>query len=86
MSDKLPISPADKKSEALPNTYMSLGEHIEELRKYMLRAIYGLLIACGVCLFFGNDIIAFIATPLLLVLEANGYETCLLYTSDAADE
>ncbi len=77
MSDPLPAAGTNPPADQLPDTYMSLGDHIQELRKYMLRAIYGLLIACGVCLFFGNDIIAFIATPLLLVLQVNGFEASL---------
>lgn len=44
-------------------TRMSFGDHIEELRQYLWRAIIGFLIAVVAAFFFGNKIVDFIAAP-----------------------
>src|SRR5207248_3227070 len=44
-------------------TRMSFGDHIEELRVHLWRAIIGFLIAVVVSFFFGNKIVEFIAWP-----------------------
>ena len=44
-------------------TRMSFGDHIEELRIHLWRAIIGFLCAVVVAFFFGNKIVEFIAWP-----------------------
>lgn len=52
---------ADKAS--LPNTTMTLGEHLEELRARLILAIAGFIIGVVVCVIFGKYIISFIVSP-----------------------
>jgi sec-independent protein translocase protein TatC len=53
---------SDKKDDLFDST-MSLGDHLEELRMRMIRALLGLGIACGICLAFGRGIIRFMEGP-----------------------
>ena len=52
-----------KKQEPLFNSTMSLGDHLEELRMRLLRALVGLAAGAVICLIFAPTIIAFIKTP-----------------------
>lgn len=47
----------------LPNSTMSLGDHLEELRMRMIRALLGLGIGLVICLVLGRFIIDFIEGP-----------------------
>jgi len=51
------------KKKDLPDSTMSLGNHLEELRARLILAIAGLVIGTIVCFFFGNEIITFIQRP-----------------------
>lgn len=42
---------------------MTFGEHLDELRTHLLRAIYGLLIAVVVLMYFGNYVVMILADP-----------------------
>jgi len=53
---------SDKKDDLLDST-MSLGDHLEELRMRMIRALLGLGIGCVLCLVFGRSIIRFMEGP-----------------------
>jgi sec-independent protein translocase protein TatC len=53
---------SDKKEDLFDST-MSLGDHLEELRFRMIRALLGLGIGCVVCLAFGRSIIRFMEGP-----------------------
>ncbi|MBX3419790.1 MAG: twin-arginine translocase subunit TatC [Pirellulaceae bacterium] len=48
---------------------MSFGEHLEELRKVLVRALIGLGIGSAVGLYFGNQIIGILLTPLNRSIE-----------------
>jgi sec-independent protein translocase protein TatC len=52
----------NKKDDLFDST-MSLGDHLEELRMRMIRALLGLGIACIICLAFGRGIIRFMEGP-----------------------
>lgn len=54
-----------KKVQDPPDTTMSLGDHLEELRGRLFHAIYGLVIAVVICFIFGKYIIAFIEQPFI---------------------
>jgi sec-independent protein translocase protein TatC len=46
------------------NTRMSFGEHLEELRKVLIRSIIGVAIGTGVGLFFSDQVLLFLQKPL----------------------
>lgn len=48
--------------ETLPT--MSFGEHLEELRRRIIHALWGLLLALGFTFYYGRELIAFIYAPL----------------------
>ncbi|OHB61864.1 MAG: twin arginine-targeting protein translocase TatC [Planctomycetes bacterium RBG_13_46_10] len=58
-----------KKGQIPPDTTMSLGDHLEELRARLILAMLGLVIAIIVCLCFGKYIIAFIEKPYIKVMD-----------------
>ena len=60
--------------DVFAETRMSFGDHLMDLRSRLIKSIYGLLVGFVISIFFGGDIIEFIATPMLLALEASGYE------------
>jgi len=56
-----------------PDQYrMSFGEHLEELRGRMIRALVGVFVACIATFYFGKDIIAWLTEPLSRALLAVG--------------
>jgi len=59
------------------NSAMSLGDHLEELRARLIRAILGFVVALTVCLFFGNFIIKFIEMPFVNAMSKMGQEVRL---------
>jgi sec-independent protein translocase protein TatC len=48
---------------------MTIGEHLEELRRRLVFALIGFAVALGVCLFFGQQVVTAFCRPLVLVLE-----------------
>ncbi len=59
-----------KKQDPLDST-MSLGDHLEELRMRLIRALAGLIVGTVICLFVGSYIIAFIEKPYIGVMGAD---------------
>jgi sec-independent protein translocase protein TatC len=53
---------SNKKDDLFDST-MSLGDHLEELRMRMIRALLGLGAACIICMAFGRSIIRFMEGP-----------------------
>jgi sec-independent protein translocase protein TatC len=51
---------------------MTVGEHLEDLRKRLILALAGFFIAAVVCLFMGKDIIDFFCEPLVRSLTKAG--------------
>ncbi len=57
--------PARERNEDLfEESRMSFGEHIEELRKCLVRAIYGFGLACIVAGIYADEIVSFLQRPL----------------------
>jgi sec-independent protein translocase protein TatC len=48
---------------------MTFGEHLEELRRALFKALLGLVFGCAVGLYFGADVVAYINQPLVEALE-----------------
>ena len=52
---------------------MTFGEHIEVLRRRLIRAILGIVLAAIVTFYFGFEIIGWLATPFVQVLDGAGF-------------
>ncbi len=52
------------------DTRMSFGDHIEDLRTHLWRAIKGFFVACLFAFFIGKSVLAFIARPVEQQLQA----------------
>jgi sec-independent protein translocase protein TatC len=48
---------------------MTFGEHLEELRRALFKALIGVVIGCAFGLYFGADVVAYINHPLEDALE-----------------
>lgn len=77
-----------EKPDSPPDTTMSLGDHLEELRMRLILAILGLVIGTIICLFFGRRIITFIEGPYNKIMEdyaeskVEEFQTPWTYLSD----
>lgn len=58
-------------------TTMTFGEHLDDLRRCLLRAVLGLLIATGIGLYFGKDLVRTLQSPLQSALETYYSEEAL---------
>ncbi len=56
---------------------MSFGDHLEELRSCLIRALIGVALAAGVALIFGKTVLAVIFWPHFMVQRANGMQARL---------
>lgn len=67
--------PLDQPTEHDPveSFRMPLGDHIEELRRCLVRAIIGLAVALVPSLYFGFDLIGLMVAPLLQAMDVFGY-------------
>ncbi|MGD8786011.1 MAG: twin-arginine translocase subunit TatC, partial [Phycisphaerales bacterium] len=70
-----------KKVQDPLDSTMSLGDHLEELRWRLIRALVGLTIGAVVCLFLCSKIIAFMEKPYIHVMG----EDAILQTLAPAD-
>lgn len=75
-SVKLSSRPPDSKE-------MSLGDHLAELRLRVILSLLGLLLCFIFCLFFGWQLIAFFAAPLMAALARNELPRAFLATGIA---
>ncbi len=57
------------------DTTMTFGEHLEELRIRLWRAIVGLVVVTGVTMFFGDGVMAVVRKPIEDALRARGQES-----------
>jgi len=53
---------------------MSFGDHLDELRGCLIRALVGVALTTGVALFFGKNILEIVFWPLGMVQQANGLQ------------
>lgn len=58
------LPPPKSDEDLFRESTMSFGEHLEELRQCLFRAIWGLAIGVVIGLIFGNRVVAFIQRPL----------------------
>ena len=50
-------------------TKMTFGEHLEELRRSLIKATLALVIGFGIGLIFGGDLVRYVQTPLKAALK-----------------
>ncbi|MBC7782670.1 MAG: preprotein translocase subunit TatC [Burkholderiales bacterium] len=80
----MPIAPLDY-TPADPDSYkMTIGEHLEELRRRLIFAIIGFAVAMGVSLYFGKDMLSIFCKPMIDVLLENEVNP-MLFISNISD-
>src|ERR1700722_14438262 len=68
-----------------PDEYqMSIGDHLEELRRRILLGLFGLIPAALVCLIFGQQLLAFLCRPLTSALQKYDISP-QVYTDELSD-
>jgi sec-independent protein translocase protein TatC len=73
-------SPApDPEDNELNGRQMSFLEHLEELRRRILRSVIAIVVASGICFYFRNAIYAYLALPLTQALQELHLSTKLAY-------
>ena len=81
MTDKLGQSstekPAREAEGRVESSRMSFGDHLDELRSRLIKAMVGVVLTSIVALVFGRDILEVIYRPLLQVQFANGLQPSL---------
>ena len=55
---------ARQSKDLFDDSTMTFGEHLEALRIHLFKALIGLIIAVGVCLYYGESIVAFVRKPI----------------------
>lgn len=72
------------------DTTMTFGEHLDELRVSLFKAVLGLAIGVGIGLFFGDRVVHFIQRPLenalAIYYEDNSLKLYDLWVSDRAEQ
>jgi sec-independent protein translocase protein TatC len=64
-----------------PDDYrMTIGEHLEELRRRLILALVGLVAAFAICLTFGKQVMTTFCAPLLRVLSENEINPQVYFT------
>ncbi len=69
---------ADKQPTDPDAVRMSFGEHLEELRKRLIWAIFGLVAATVLCFHFGDKLITILTTPYMVAMNEIGQEARLV--------
>lgn len=74
-------SPSDKgpppELDPVEASRMTFGEHLDELRVRVLRALWGFLLAFIICFVYGEALLRLVCEPLYWVLRENGYPPSL---------
>ena len=58
----MPVGTPDE--DLFEESRMSFGEHLEELRRVLVRSLYGVVIGCAIGFYLANDVINFLQQPL----------------------
>lgn len=61
-----------KAASSVDEYRMTLGEHLEELRKRMVLALGGFAVLLVICLIYGRQVTAYFCLPLITVLQDRG--------------
>lgn len=80
-----PQQPQPPQQAYNPEDYrMTIGEHLEELRKRMFLGVTGFIVAFIVAMIFGDRVVYFVCKPLLIALARNKVTPQIFFT-DAAE-
>jgi sec-independent protein translocase protein TatC len=60
---------------------MTIGEHLEELRRRMILALIGFAVALTLCLIFAGDVVGVFCAPLVSAMAERNLDPKLIYTS-----
>jgi len=74
-------SPNDAKPGARADVRMTIGEHLDDLRRCLIRCMFALVIACLACIWPAKMLLWLIARPLVLTLQAHDQQDSFLQTS-----
>jgi sec-independent protein translocase protein TatC len=69
----------DPDPELSDGKQMSFLEHLEELRKRLLRSVYSIIVGTGICFYFRERIIDYLNLPITGALRAVGQSPTLKY-------
>jgi sec-independent protein translocase protein TatC len=67
-----------QRRSAEDDSRMSIGDHLEELRRRILWGLLGLVVATVVCFYHGGTIIEFLTTPYTVAMEELGFDPRLV--------
>lgn len=56
---------------------MSIGDHLDELRRRVIYSLLGMGIGAAICLYFGRELLQFVCQPAVAVLQINNLPTRL---------
>jgi sec-independent protein translocase protein TatC len=77
----MPPMTTGRTSDFDPDQYrMSVGDHLEELRRRVMFALVGLIVAFIFCLIFADRVIAIFCLPLIRELRDAGLNTQFIFT------
>lgn len=62
---------------------MTLGEHLEELRGRLIRAIIALVVGAVICFIYSDELLGFLCAPIFAILRKEGYPAELGFFSPA---
>jgi sec-independent protein translocase protein TatC len=72
---------SEKQTDFNPDEYrMSVGEHLEELRRRLILALIGFALAVVVCMLFGERVMVWFCRPAIQVLQKHHLSTTFNYT------
>lgn len=70
--------PPPHKLDYDPDEYrMTIGEHLEELRSRMIKALIGFVVIAGFCLYYGREVMSIFCAPAVDTLASYGLATQL---------
>ena len=71
----------DSNQDTFAHSRMSFGDHLDELRNYLVRALIGVVLAAILSFSIGKHILEIVCNPLLTVQYANGLQPSLMVLS-----
>jgi sec-independent protein translocase protein TatC len=71
---RAPSSKNQHEVDSVGSARMSFGDHLDELRSCLIRALIGVALATALALMFGTTVLDIVFRPLLIVQHANGLQ------------